>query len=78
MLTWHRLLIEGHPRMCPESIGSLRTEQNWIGGASFGPTRRSRPARERTSRRSRNSQQHEIRAAKDSCTVVIGSNGNRR
>lgn len=37
MLTWHRLLMEGHPRMRPETIGALRTEQNWIGGGSFGP-----------------------------------------
>lgn len=37
MLTWHRLLMEGHPRMRQETIGALRTEQNWIGGSSFGP-----------------------------------------
>lgn len=37
MLTWHRLLMEGHPRMHSETIGALRTEQNWIGGGSFGP-----------------------------------------
>jgi len=37
MLTWHRLLMEGHPRMRPETIGALRPEQNWIGGDSFGP-----------------------------------------
>jgi Fic family protein len=37
ILTWHRLLMEGHPRMRPETIGALRTEQNWIGGGSFGP-----------------------------------------
>lgn len=37
MLTWHRLLMEGHPRMRQETIGALRTEQNWIGGDSFGP-----------------------------------------
>jgi Fic family protein len=37
MLTWHRLLMEGHPRMRDETIGALRTEQNWIGGDSFGP-----------------------------------------
>jgi Fic family protein len=37
MLTWHRLLMAGHPSMRPETIGALRTEQNWIGGGSFGP-----------------------------------------
>lgn len=37
MLTWHRLLMDGHPSMRPETIGALRTEQNWIGGGSFGP-----------------------------------------
>ncbi len=37
MLEWHRLLMEGHPGMRPEAIGALRTEQNWIGGGSFGP-----------------------------------------
>jgi Fic family protein len=37
ILTWHRLLMEGHPGMRPETIGALRTEQNWIGGGSFGP-----------------------------------------
>jgi Fic family protein len=37
LLAWHRLLMEGHPRMSPETIGVLRTEQNWIGGGSFGP-----------------------------------------
>lgn len=34
MLNWHRLLMEGHPRMRSETIGALRTEQNWIGGDS--------------------------------------------
>lgn len=37
MLIWHRLLMEGHPGMRQETIGALRTEQNWIGGGSFGP-----------------------------------------
>ena len=37
MLAWHRLLMEGHPMMRQETIGALRTEQNWIGGDSFGP-----------------------------------------
>lgn len=37
MLEWHRLLMEGHPRMRPETVGALRTQQNWIGGGSFGP-----------------------------------------
>ena len=37
MLAWHRLLMEGHPGMRQETIGALRTEQNWIGGDSFGP-----------------------------------------
>lgn len=38
MLAWHRLLMEGHPGMRQETIGALRTEQNWIGGGSFGPS----------------------------------------
>lgn len=37
ILRWHRLLMEGHPGMRQETIGALRTEQNWIGGGSFGP-----------------------------------------
>ena len=37
MLTWHRLLMEGHPGMRHETIGAIRTAQNWIGGGSFGP-----------------------------------------
>jgi Fic family protein len=37
ILEWHRLLMEGHPRMRPEAVGALRTQQNWIGGGSFGP-----------------------------------------
>jgi Fic family protein len=37
MLTWHRLLMEGHPGMRQETVGALRTEQNWIGGGAFGP-----------------------------------------
>jgi Fic family protein len=37
ILTWHRLLMEGHPGMRQETIGAVRTEQNWIGGGSFGP-----------------------------------------
>jgi Fic family protein len=37
MLHWHCLLMEGHPRMRSETIGSLRIQQNWIGGDSFGP-----------------------------------------
>lgn len=37
MLMWHRLLMEDHPRMRQETIGALRSEQNWIGGDSFGP-----------------------------------------
>lgn len=37
LLRWHRKLMEGHPRMTTGSIGSFRTEQNWIGGDSSGP-----------------------------------------
>ncbi|MGB8360562.1 MAG: Fic family protein [Acidimicrobiia bacterium] len=37
ILEWHRLLMEAHPRMRQENIGVLRTQQNWIGGGSFGP-----------------------------------------
>lgn len=37
LLEWHRLLMEGNPQMRPESVGALRTQQNWIGGGSFGP-----------------------------------------
>lgn len=37
ILEWHRLLMEGNPGMRRETIGALRTEQNWIGGGSFGP-----------------------------------------
>ena len=37
ILEWHRLLMEGNPQMRPESVGALRTQQNWIGGGSFGP-----------------------------------------
>lgn len=37
ILDWHRLLMEGHPKMRPETIGSFRTGQNWIGGDAFGP-----------------------------------------
>ena len=37
MLTWHRLLMEGHPRIRQETIGALRSGQNWIGGDAFGP-----------------------------------------
>jgi Fic family protein len=29
--------MRGHPSIRPETIGLLRTEQNWIGGGSFGP-----------------------------------------
>jgi len=29
--------MEGHPGMPRETIGALRTEQNWVGGGSFGP-----------------------------------------
>jgi Fic family protein len=29
--------MEDHPRMRQETIGAMRTEQNWIGGGSFGP-----------------------------------------
>lgn len=36
-LRWHKKLMSGHPRMAPESIGSFRTVQNWIGGDSSGP-----------------------------------------
>lgn len=39
ILEWHRLLMEGHPQMRPETIGALRTQQNWIGGGPFGPAR---------------------------------------
>lgn len=37
MLTWHRLLMGGDPRMREGTVGAVRTEQNWIGGAAFGP-----------------------------------------
>lgn len=37
LLTWHRLLMVGHPKLRQETIGALRTVQNWIGGDSFGP-----------------------------------------
>ncbi|MEX1124154.1 MAG: Fic family protein [Acidimicrobiia bacterium] len=37
ILRWHRLLMVGHPRMAPETIGAYRTEQNWIGGDGWGP-----------------------------------------
>lgn len=37
LLSWHRLLMEGHPAMRAETIGAVRTEQNWIGGDTFGP-----------------------------------------
>jgi len=38
-LGWHRLLMEGHPRLHPDNIGAFRTEQNWIGGDADGPRR---------------------------------------
>ncbi len=36
-LRWHRLLMEGHPRMQMEDIGAFRSKQNWIGGDGYGP-----------------------------------------
>jgi Fic family protein len=39
MLRWHRKLMVGHPTMPPDSIGSFRTQQNWIGGDASGPRR---------------------------------------
>ncbi len=36
-LRWHRILMEGHPRLEPSKIGAYRTQQNWIGGDSYGP-----------------------------------------
>lgn len=36
-LRWHRRLMEGHPQLEPESIGTFRTQQNWIGGDAYGP-----------------------------------------
>lgn len=36
-LRWHSLLMEGHPRLAPESLGAYRTQQNWIGGDGYGP-----------------------------------------
>ncbi|MEA3503199.1 MAG: Fic family protein [Actinomycetota bacterium] len=36
-LRWHSLLMEGHPRLAPESVGAYRSQQNWIGGDSYGP-----------------------------------------
>lgn len=36
-LRWHRLLMEGHPRLNPDSIGAFRVVQNWIGGDASGP-----------------------------------------
>jgi Fic family protein len=38
ILGWHRVLMEGHPQLRPEAVGALRTQQNWIGGGSFGPS----------------------------------------
>ena len=39
LLRWHKKLMEGHPRMASESIGSFRSQQNWIGGDAAGPRR---------------------------------------
>ncbi|MEA2023771.1 MAG: Fic family protein [Actinomycetota bacterium] len=36
-LRWHNLLMEGHPRLAPESVGAYRSQQNWIGGDGYGP-----------------------------------------
>lgn len=36
-LRWHSRLMEGHPRLAPESVGAYRTQQNWIGGDGYGP-----------------------------------------
>ena len=36
-LRWHRLLMEGHPRLEPHQIAAYRTSQNWIGGDPYGP-----------------------------------------
>lgn len=37
ILRWHRKLMEGHPKLPSESVGSFRVQQNWIGGDAFGP-----------------------------------------
>lgn len=37
ILRWHRMLMEGHPRMRTSEIGRLRIAQNWIGGDGYGP-----------------------------------------
>ncbi len=37
ILRWHHKLMKGHPNLPPESIGSFRIQQNWIGGDSAGP-----------------------------------------
>ncbi|MGQ0847733.1 MAG: Fic family protein [Actinomycetota bacterium] len=37
ILRWHRKLMEAHPHLSPESSGSFRSQQNWIGGDAFGP-----------------------------------------
>lgn len=37
ILRWHRKLLEGHPGMAPDSIGTFRPVQNWIGGDAIGP-----------------------------------------
>ncbi len=36
-LRWHRVLMEGDTRLEPGNIGAYRTQQNWIGGDSYGP-----------------------------------------
>lgn len=36
-LRWHRLLMEGHPRLDPINVGAYRTVQNWIGGDHYSP-----------------------------------------
>lgn len=37
ILRWHRMLMEGDPRMARETVGAFRTQQNWIGGDASGP-----------------------------------------
>jgi Fic family protein len=36
-LRWHSRLMQGHPRLAPESVGAYRVRQNWIGGDGYGP-----------------------------------------
>lgn len=37
LLRWHRRLMAGPPGLTPETIGTFRTQQNWIGGDASGP-----------------------------------------